>query len=59
MGEITNTVILFSSNLALALFSSYLIGEEGYCLTSMQSALAYVESLHTGGAQLAPHKLVS
>uniref|UniRef100_A0A7N8WTG0 VPS9 domain containing 1 n=1 Tax=Mastacembelus armatus TaxID=205130 RepID=A0A7N8WTG0_9TELE len=28
----------------------YLIGEEGYCLTSMQSALAYVESLHTGGA---------
>ncbi|XP_034031560.1 VPS9 domain-containing protein 1 isoform X2 [Thalassophryne amazonica] len=24
----------------------YLIGEEGYCLTSMQSALAYVESLH-------------
>ncbi|XP_068168441.1 VPS9 domain-containing protein 1 isoform X2 [Antennarius striatus] len=29
----------------------YLIGEEGYCLTSMQSALAYVESLHTGGAQ--------
>ncbi|XP_029377833.1 VPS9 domain-containing protein 1 isoform X3 [Echeneis naucrates] len=26
----------------------YLIGEEGYCLTSMQSALAYVESLHTG-----------
>uniref|UniRef100_A0A3Q3QKK1 VPS9 domain-containing protein n=1 Tax=Monopterus albus TaxID=43700 RepID=A0A3Q3QKK1_MONAL len=30
----------------------YLIGEEGYCLTSMQSALAYVESLHTGEAQL-------
>uniref|UniRef100_A0A672JGX1 VPS9 domain containing 1 n=1 Tax=Salarias fasciatus TaxID=181472 RepID=A0A672JGX1_SALFA len=28
----------------------YLIGEEGYCLTSMQSALAYVESLHTGVA---------
>uniref|UniRef100_A0AAY5KP43 VPS9 domain-containing protein n=1 Tax=Esox lucius TaxID=8010 RepID=A0AAY5KP43_ESOLU len=27
----------------------YLIGEEGYCLTSMQSALQYVESLHTGG----------
>uniref|UniRef100_A0A8C7PWN9 VPS9 domain containing 1 n=1 Tax=Oncorhynchus mykiss TaxID=8022 RepID=A0A8C7PWN9_ONCMY len=26
----------------------YLIGEEGYCLTSMQSALQYVESLHTG-----------
>ncbi|XP_032378227.1 VPS9 domain-containing protein 1 [Etheostoma spectabile] len=25
----------------------YLIGEEGYCLTSMQSALAYVESLYT------------
>ncbi|CAN9498686.1 unnamed protein product [Ophioblennius macclurei] len=29
----------------------YLIGEEGYCLTSMQSALAYVESLHTGVAR--------
>ncbi|TSK38480.1 VPS9 domain-containing protein 1 [Bagarius yarrelli] len=28
----------------------YLIGEEGYCLTSMQSALTYVESLHMGGA---------
>ncbi|XP_072241464.1 VPS9 domain-containing protein 1 [Leuresthes tenuis] len=28
----------------------YLIGEEGYCLTSLQSALAYVETLHTGGA---------
>lgn len=26
----------------------YLIGEEGYCLTSMQSALSYVETLHTG-----------
>lgn len=26
----------------------YLIGEEGYCLTSMQSALSYVESLHSG-----------
>uniref|UniRef100_A0A452GQ30 VPS9 domain-containing protein n=1 Tax=Gopherus agassizii TaxID=38772 RepID=A0A452GQ30_9SAUR len=24
----------------------YLIGEEGYCLTSLQSALSYVESLH-------------
>ncbi|XP_037538604.1 VPS9 domain-containing protein 1 [Nematolebias whitei] len=24
----------------------YLIGEEGYCLTSLQSALVYVESLH-------------
>ncbi|MEQ2271977.1 VPS9 domain-containing protein 1 [Xenotaenia resolanae] len=24
---------------------SYLIGEEGYCLTSLQSALVYVESL--------------
>lgn len=31
----------------------YLIGEEGYCLTSMQSALSYVESLYTGGAHLA------
>ncbi|XP_036391622.1 VPS9 domain-containing protein 1-like [Megalops cyprinoides] len=30
----------------------YLIGEEGYCLTSMQSALSYVESL--GGAS--PHR---
>ncbi|XP_041651642.1 VPS9 domain-containing protein 1 isoform X2 [Cheilinus undulatus] len=35
----------------------YLIGEEGYCLTSMQSALAYVESLHTGGAHLSANKL--
>uniref|UniRef100_A0A8C3XRS2 VPS9 domain containing 1 n=1 Tax=Chelydra serpentina TaxID=8475 RepID=A0A8C3XRS2_CHESE len=26
----------------------YLIGEEGYCLTSLQSALSYVESLHRG-----------
>ncbi|XP_034082941.1 VPS9 domain-containing protein 1 isoform X2 [Gymnodraco acuticeps] len=34
----------------------YLIGEEGYCLTSMQSALAYVESLQPG--QLPAHKLV-
>ncbi|XP_076126243.1 VPS9 domain-containing protein 1 isoform X2 [Alosa pseudoharengus] len=25
----------------------YLIGEEGYCLTSLQSALTYIESLHT------------
>ena len=38
-------------------FHSYLIGEEGYCLTSMQSALAYVESLHTGGALLCTAKL--
>ncbi|KAG7473225.1 hypothetical protein MATL_G00093370 [Megalops atlanticus] len=30
----------------------YLIGEEGYCLTSMQSALSYVESLGGG----APHR---
>ncbi|XP_066541669.1 VPS9 domain-containing protein 1 isoform X2 [Hoplias malabaricus] len=30
----------------------YLIGEEGYCLTSLQSALTYVESLHLGGAML-------
>uniref|UniRef100_UPI003AAB380B VPS9 domain-containing protein 1 n=1 Tax=Centroberyx gerrardi TaxID=166262 RepID=UPI003AAB380B len=35
----------------------YLIGEEGYCLTSMQSALAYVESLYTGGAHLRTAKL--
>ncbi|XP_040894992.1 VPS9 domain-containing protein 1 isoform X2 [Toxotes jaculatrix] len=36
----------------------YLIGEEGYCLTSMQSALAYVESLHTGGAHHPADKLL-
>ncbi|XP_022624252.1 VPS9 domain-containing protein 1 [Seriola dumerili] len=36
----------------------YLIGEEGYCLTSMQSALAYIESLHTGGAYLPADKLI-
>lgn len=36
----------------------FLIGEEGYCLTSMQSALAYVESLHPGGAQHPDHKLL-
>ncbi|KAM7002400.1 VPS9 domain-containing protein 1 isoform 1-T1 [Tautogolabrus adspersus] len=36
----------------------YLIGEEGYCLTSMQSALAYVESLHTAGAHLSANKLI-
>uniref|UniRef100_UPI0037E7E3B8 VPS9 domain-containing protein 1 n=1 Tax=Semicossyphus pulcher TaxID=241346 RepID=UPI0037E7E3B8 len=36
----------------------YLIGEEGYCLTSMQSALAYVESLHTGGTHLPADKLI-
>ncbi|KAJ7997765.1 hypothetical protein DPEC_G00215520 [Dallia pectoralis] len=35
----------------------YLIGEEGYCLTSMQSALQYVESLHTRGFQLHNSKL--
>ncbi|XP_061878370.1 VPS9 domain-containing protein 1 isoform X1 [Entelurus aequoreus] len=27
----------------------YLIGEEGYCLTSMQSALAFVQTLHIDG----------
>lgn len=26
----------------------YLIGEEGYCLTSLQSALSYVEQLPRG-----------
>uniref|UniRef100_A0A3Q1HK38 VPS9 domain-containing protein n=1 Tax=Anabas testudineus TaxID=64144 RepID=A0A3Q1HK38_ANATE len=36
----------------------YLIGEEGYCLTSMQSALAYVESLHTGGTHLPAQTLI-
>ncbi|XP_074487801.1 VPS9 domain-containing protein 1 isoform X1 [Sebastes fasciatus] len=35
----------------------YLIGEEGYCLTSLQSALAYVESLHGGEAPLPAGKL--
>uniref|UniRef100_A0A8C7ZIP9 VPS9 domain containing 1 n=1 Tax=Oryzias sinensis TaxID=183150 RepID=A0A8C7ZIP9_9TELE len=29
----------------------YLIGEEGYCLTSLQSALAFVESLCTAGGR--------
>ncbi|XP_052387657.1 VPS9 domain-containing protein 1-like [Carassius gibelio] len=28
----------------------YLIGEEGYCLTSLQSTLTYIESLPLGGA---------
>lgn len=42
----------------VSFFCSYLIGEEGYCLTSMQSALAYVESLNTGGAHLPPDKLI-
>uniref|UniRef100_A0A8C5D7A4 VPS9 domain-containing protein n=1 Tax=Gouania willdenowi TaxID=441366 RepID=A0A8C5D7A4_GOUWI len=32
----------------------YLIGEEGYCLTSMQTALVYVESLHSGITNLPP-----
>ncbi|XP_051808282.1 VPS9 domain-containing protein 1 isoform X1 [Acanthochromis polyacanthus] len=36
----------------------YLIGEEGYCLTSMQSALAFVESLQTATTHLPAHKLV-
>ncbi|XP_028287882.1 VPS9 domain-containing protein 1 [Parambassis ranga] len=36
----------------------YLIGEEGYCLTSMQSALAFVESLHMGRADLPADKLL-
>ncbi|XP_062277417.1 VPS9 domain-containing protein 1 [Scomber scombrus] len=36
----------------------YLIGEEGYCLTSMQSALAYVESLHTAGTHLSADKFI-
>ena len=45
-------------SLSLSLFLSYLIGEEGYCLTSMQSALAYIESLHTGGAQLPADSLI-
>ncbi|XP_059190915.1 VPS9 domain-containing protein 1 [Centropristis striata] len=36
----------------------YLIGEEGYCLTSMQSALAYIESLHTGGGHIPADKVI-
>ncbi|XP_031420990.1 VPS9 domain-containing protein 1 isoform X2 [Clupea harengus] len=36
----------------------YLIGEEGYCLTSMQSALTYVESLHTLTTPLANTNLI-
>ncbi|XP_060933300.1 VPS9 domain-containing protein 1 [Limanda limanda] len=35
----------------------YLIGEEGYCLTSLQSALAYVESLHSTQAPPPADKL--
>ncbi|XP_061783969.1 VPS9 domain-containing protein 1 [Nerophis lumbriciformis] len=36
----------------------YLIGEEGYCLTSIQSALAYVQSLHIDGVDpLAEHSI--
>ncbi|CAB1428731.1 unnamed protein product [Pleuronectes platessa] len=35
----------------------YLIGEEGYCLTSLQSALAYVESLHSAAAPPPEDKL--
>ncbi|XP_077423752.1 VPS9 domain-containing protein 1 isoform X2 [Vanacampus margaritifer] len=36
----------------------FLIGEEGYCLTSMQSALAFVESMHIGGFSPPPEKSV-
>ncbi|XP_028813883.1 VPS9 domain-containing protein 1 isoform X2 [Denticeps clupeoides] len=35
----------------------YLIGEEGYCLTSMRSALSYVESLHVGETSLPAFRL--
>uniref|UniRef100_A0A674P665 VPS9 domain containing 1 n=1 Tax=Takifugu rubripes TaxID=31033 RepID=A0A674P665_TAKRU len=37
----------------------YLIGEEGYCLTSLRSALAYVESLHAISALPALRKVTS
>ncbi|XP_077371657.1 VPS9 domain-containing protein 1 [Festucalex cinctus] len=36
----------------------FLIGEEGYCLTSMQSALAFVESIHIDGFSPPPEKLL-
>ncbi|XP_072554670.1 VPS9 domain-containing protein 1 isoform X1 [Paramormyrops kingsleyae] len=35
----------------------YLIGEEGYCLTSLQSALSYVESLHLDQRLAGPQRL--
>ncbi|XP_051916830.1 VPS9 domain-containing protein 1 isoform X2 [Hippocampus zosterae] len=34
----------------------FLIGEEGYCLTSMQSALAFVESMHIDGFSPPPER---
>lgn len=37
-----------SSQLTCAFSHRYLIGEEGYCLTSLQSALSYVELLSRG-----------
>lgn len=33
---------------ATSAYLRYLIGEEGYCLTSLQSALSYVELLPRG-----------
>ncbi|GCC31035.1 VPS9 domain-containing protein 1 isoform X1 [Chiloscyllium punctatum] len=46
----SNLTQLISECAALEEFihEGYLIGEEGYCLTSMQSALSYVESLSKG-----------
>ncbi|XP_078400668.1 VPS9 domain-containing protein 1 isoform X4 [Cetorhinus maximus] len=46
----SNLTQLISECAALEEFihEGYLIGEEGYCLTSMQSALSYVESLSRG-----------
>ncbi|XP_038662295.1 VPS9 domain-containing protein 1 isoform X2 [Scyliorhinus canicula] len=46
----SNLTQLVSECAALEEFihEGYLIGEEGYCLTSMQSALSYVESLSKG-----------
>ncbi|XP_064808116.1 VPS9 domain-containing protein 1-like isoform X1 [Oncorhynchus masou masou] len=51
-GTVRRTLCCFLPLLTLTIRCRYLIGEEGYCLTSMQSALQYVESLHTGGFQL-------
>ncbi|KAM9808116.1 VPS9 domain-containing protein 1 [Neosynchiropus ocellatus] len=48
----SGTPALVSECAALEEFihEGFLIGEEGYCLTSMQSALSYVESLRSGRA---------
>ncbi|KAH0619722.1 hypothetical protein JD844_000660 [Phrynosoma platyrhinos] len=43
IGEMEGRLGALGADLACYL---YLIGEEGYCLTSLQSAISYVESLH-------------